>query len=714
MPSRDSTAREAQARFAQPLRLRAGPLTLQFDPNTASLRRLCLGGTELVRGVYAAVRDRDWGTVPSRLEDLKVRHDADSFRLDLNVNCRAADIHFVWQGTLAGFPDGTISFTFEGEARSSFLSNRIGFCVLHPLAGCVGRACTVEHTDDRVEQGLFPRWVAPHQPFQQIRALTTEPLPGLRVSVAFEGDVFEMEDQRNWTDASFKTYCRPLALPFPVPVEPGQRFRQTVTIRTALPAADGPARPDPGEPSPTDTMRQGPPEDSNLLRSRRPKEGQTLEICSGVAAGSQSLLTSAATSQAGCKVETHDLRPPETVELKVPEEPTFALPPLGLGLASHGQPLSRRELQRLQLLGLSHLRADLSLAKPDWRETLRRATDDAAHIGCSLHLALFLTERAEAEVQSIAAEVMQSAVPVSLWLVFPADAQAASAGWLQRVKTALARWSPGVPVAAGTNANFAELNRHRPAPDSGLLPCFSLNPQVHAFDDASLVENLEAQAQVVESASQFSPHSVVISPITLKPRFNAVATAAAPLAPGELPPAVDTRQNHLFAAAWTLASIAALSATGRVHSLTYYETTGWRGVMETETGSPLPEKFPSVAGSVFPIFHVLAGLAGFRHGAPIPVAPALTLTALALFGPDRRRVLLANLTNLPQTVRLRAARSPRAVRLLDSTNLNIALREPRLFLTEPGGKGSGRTGVVELRLRPHAVACLDWEPRRDG
>ena len=27
------------------------------------------------------------------------------------------------------------------------------------------------------------------------------------------GDSFEMEDHRNWTDASFKTYVRPLALP---------------------------------------------------------------------------------------------------------------------------------------------------------------------------------------------------------------------------------------------------------------------------------------------------------------------------------------------------------------------------------------------------------------------------------------------------------------------------------------------------------------------
>ncbi len=42
-----------------------------------------------------------------------------------------------------------------------------------------------------------------------------------------EGEVFEMEDQRNWTDASFKTYCRPLALPIPYRLEPSTPVRQT-------------------------------------------------------------------------------------------------------------------------------------------------------------------------------------------------------------------------------------------------------------------------------------------------------------------------------------------------------------------------------------------------------------------------------------------------------------------------------------------------------
>jgi D-apionolactonase len=39
-----------------------------------------------------------------------------------------------------------------------------------------------------------------------------------------------MEDQRNWTDASFKTYSTPLELPFPVEVAAGERIFQRVVL----------------------------------------------------------------------------------------------------------------------------------------------------------------------------------------------------------------------------------------------------------------------------------------------------------------------------------------------------------------------------------------------------------------------------------------------------------------------------------------------------
>ena len=100
---------------------------------------------------------------------------------------------------------------------------------------------------------------------------------------------------------------------------------------------------------------------------------------------------------------------------------------------------------------------------------------------------------------------------------------------------------------------------------------------------------LAVRAQLLESWQPMPLLGLgVVSPITLKPRFNAYATGPAPQRPPEaLPPEVDARQLSLFGAGWTLGSLRAVVSSGAL-SVTYYETTGWRGVMEQAGGSPLP------------------------------------------------------------------------------------------------------------------------------
>ena len=139
-----------------------------------------------------------------------------------------------------------------------------------------------------------------------------------------------------------------------------------------------------------------------------------------------------------------------------------------------------------------------------------------------------------------------------------------------------------------------------------------MNPQVHAFDNRTLVENLEGMEATVESARLIGEnHPIAIGPITLRPRFNPNATGTEPETPaGELPARVDPRQMSLFGAGWTLGTLKALSRTG-VYSLTYYETTGRLGVMEREKDPPLHPAFPSMPGWAFPLYHVLADVGEF-------------------------------------------------------------------------------------------------------
>lgn len=45
-----------------------------------------------------------------------------------------------------------------------------------------------------------------------------------------EGDTWETEDHRNWTDVNFKSYSRPLSDPFPYTIATGEAVTQSATI----------------------------------------------------------------------------------------------------------------------------------------------------------------------------------------------------------------------------------------------------------------------------------------------------------------------------------------------------------------------------------------------------------------------------------------------------------------------------------------------------
>jgi hypothetical protein len=64
---------------------------------------------------------------------------------------------------------------------------------------------------------------------------------GAWVDLGFTGGTWEMEDQRNWLDASFKTYFRPLSLPYPYEIS--GEFSQSVTVRFGCETAAATARP---------------------------------------------------------------------------------------------------------------------------------------------------------------------------------------------------------------------------------------------------------------------------------------------------------------------------------------------------------------------------------------------------------------------------------------------------------------------------------------
>lgn len=193
-------------------------------------------GRTVLRSVRLAVRDRDWNTLPLRVDAVHV--DDRSLRLAVRTSGAAGAL----EGELVARADAYgFEITVDLVCSAAFETNRTGLVVLHPPS-VSGRTLAVEHPDGSVEATRFPTAISPHQPATDITSLRWTSDAG-EMRLRFSGDVFEMEDQRNWTDASFKTYSRPLALPFPVRLAPGERVTQTVTIERLGPVpASGPTR----------------------------------------------------------------------------------------------------------------------------------------------------------------------------------------------------------------------------------------------------------------------------------------------------------------------------------------------------------------------------------------------------------------------------------------------------------------------------------------
>ena len=482
--------------------------------------------------------------------------------------------------------------------------------------------------------------------------LAHEVMPGVWADLHLEGDIFEMEDQRNWTDASFKTFSTPLRIPYPVEIGQGTRIRQAVTL---------------------------------ALRHEWPGMVAAPAVSDGALAF--------------------------TVDR---DRPAIPLPPIGLGVASHGEPLTETELTRLAALSPSHLRVDLTLSDPQFGRRLSQAAQEAARLDTSLEVALFV-DPSNAAVEAAALRTAIDALdpPVVRWLVFP-EREMFKGGSLMR--EALEAVLPviandrGVPVISGTNADFIFMGRNVPPLELVDALSFAITAEVHAFDNASIVETLGTQAQAVGSGRALAQGKpVYVSPITFKMRHNPYATAAAPpTPPGQLPSQVDPRQMSLFAAGWTAASIKHVAEAGAA-GITYFETTGWRGVMETAAGSPVPDKFVSIPGGVFPAYHVLADVGEFSGGQVIPSRSAdrLAVDGLALRKDDRLRVLVANMTAEPQNVIVRGLPAELEVRVLDAANAEAAMQAPEAFRAAAGQRMAAADGALTLELPPYAVARLD-------
>jgi hypothetical protein len=204
---------------------------LEFRVEGPQLRGLRVAGTEVLRNVGLVVRDEFWGTHSLQQRGGEIQSSERQWRQIISgvVSPQGQAPVLDWQVDMQVSEQG-VSIAARLQALEDFTTCRAGLMLLHPLKGVVGAAVSVTHGDGRIEHSAFPDLIAPAQPFFDIQRLVHSPIEGLTLQWDFSGDVFEMEDQRNWSDASFKTYNRPLAWPCPYRLSKGQVVEQRITL----------------------------------------------------------------------------------------------------------------------------------------------------------------------------------------------------------------------------------------------------------------------------------------------------------------------------------------------------------------------------------------------------------------------------------------------------------------------------------------------------
>lgn len=207
----------------------------------SELRYVRLGDREVLRRVHLAVRDVGWGTVLPDVRSIDVRQGGDDLAVSSDLGHTAGRVVVDCAVEITG-SDQRLAYAMDGVFGADFDYNRIGLCVLLPPVEYAGASFAASGPDGSIN-GILPVLIGPQRIdgdlilplFPAFDRLRVQIAPDLAVELDFSGDLFEMEDQRNWTDDSFKIYSTPLAQPRPRHARSGEPLRQTFSMRVTRP-----------------------------------------------------------------------------------------------------------------------------------------------------------------------------------------------------------------------------------------------------------------------------------------------------------------------------------------------------------------------------------------------------------------------------------------------------------------------------------------------
>lgn len=557
--------------------LNAGPLALTL--RGSKLWNLCSADVELWHGVAFLFRDADWGTPEPIVEHIEST--LSDLAFDVRIAGRfAVDPTIDFTLYIEGDPAGCITVTGEAIPRADIRASRIGLCVMHPMSAC-GAKIEVEHTDGRTSRSTFPALIAAWPPFMLVRALRHEYAPDCWARCAFNGDAFELEDQRNNSDASFKTYSRSNLMPRPYWLRAGVPVRQSVELRletrfdTALGAAIASARS--GNSPAVRAMTHGV---ASKMAPVRVSVGAT--DCGVMPAVGIEIVASDAAASDAVHATLRALRPAH----------------LHLAIDANADAVDWHGVRRLLTTADAELRLDVTVdyADPDALHSLGRTLRDAG-------------------------------IAPSRVAVFPTEAQC-----LDAARDAFS----GALIGGGTLYFFAQLNRIERLGACDFLS-FTTSPVVHGADDESVMLTLQSLPSMIGTLraahrnARFAVGPSLIgarrSPLGQQPETDGLHRVALARS--------DPRCRGLFGAAWVLGYVAQFAGAG-VDALTLMSLTGDSGVVADDVRG---------IAMRHPVYWVLQRVCGPALINKLATSDPVRTAAIALRRSNESELLLANLTS---------------------------------------------------------------------
>ena len=214
-------------------RVTHGGFTL--DLAREAIRNIRYEGVQIIDLLYTAIRPSDWSTLKSDEYAADLKISGNDYEITITESFTSALVATTKVILSVG---NTFSVEYELKGLAEYSVNRWGICFCLDTADWMGasvlspgnsysllRDISPQRIVDGVVQGLFPE---SHE--MQFIAADQRCL-----KVVSNGKVLEAEDQRNWTDNTYKIYSGSLKEPRPFTTSPGSSWKQKVNFEVGVP-----------------------------------------------------------------------------------------------------------------------------------------------------------------------------------------------------------------------------------------------------------------------------------------------------------------------------------------------------------------------------------------------------------------------------------------------------------------------------------------------